>query len=195
MHHRWEYLESEIEEHYLEFLENLNTSIWQKELFKVRKQSVYFYFLKMIKNSPYYFLPEQILNLLTLHRVDSISPVEHIILLPRFVETKKYFLTNIYLLEENILIFYLAPKYIFSTILSSSFDENLPLAEERGVLYGKTTTRLENLFSTISIFHHHNGHANNMIKFLYPKDILDAKEIMEMKELDAFYDFTVNSLK
>ncbi|MCS7204397.1 MAG: hypothetical protein NZ853_01730 [Leptospiraceae bacterium] len=194
----WEELELELEEELSYFLSNLPYSEWVQETFKFSSYKISFSlfypknFLKI--PSPYLFSANQIAHHLSKNKnIESLKFVKNIILLPKFVQTKDYFLTNIYFVERQSLFFYLTPTRLYFSGRDAYLKEkdmmfSRDLSKERITWNEMFFTKFENLFFLLGyILHDKKKYPKNLIKFLEKKERLTANEISEMQLIHELF--------
>jgi len=115
--------------------------------------------------------------------------VNHIILIPEFVKSDKYFLTHIYIPSDKILSFYLYPSRLQLDV--DTFQENR--------ITGRKILRhglLHNTAATISQIYKYNAEVNkkninkSLHKFIYPSNELSREEILDLKEFSEMTSYS-----
>jgi hypothetical protein len=193
-----ENLEWEIEDLLNQYLKKENEKHWDSHLLKLKNKKnllllrpKYFF-----SKSSYLLSNEQFAHYYTILDLPDISFINKIIFLPKFIETQRYFLTNLYLMKEKIFIFYLTPiRFLYSAINKNiEFYKNIYFAKEMGkeriVLQERFNTKFQNLFYILDLVQKNNKDFNtNVIKFIEEKEKLNFYEAEEMRKIHDFFLF------
>ncbi|GIX41890.1 MAG: hypothetical protein KatS3mg129_1623 [Leptospiraceae bacterium] len=190
-----ELIEWEIEELINKYLSPENEKYWDSHLLKLKnKKNIYILRPKYFMNkSPFLFTNEQFAHYYSLLDLPDISFIEKIIFLPKFIEIDHYFLTNLYIIENHTLIFYLSPlRLYFSSLPVSEIYKEIQfakeIAKERIVLEEKFFTKFQNLFYMLELINQKNLQQNTKFyKFIEDKENVSYLELEEMRKINDFF--------